>query len=265
MQIDWLTVGAQMINFLLLVLLMQHFLYRPVRDAMTRREAHIADRLKEAAERERIAQDRAAEYELRMATIDAREQELLAQAVEKAEARRRELLAQAREAMQQAQAGWRADLLHEQREFLREARLEIARAAESVTRRALADLAGVDLEGRMLAILLQRIESLDDRARHALVAAAGGITVRTAFALDSGQRSQTTRALHEGLGRDVCVHYERDEALICGVALEGDGHRLGWSIADYLHGLERRLFDRLSALAQDPGYQQPTGVQVPGA
>ena len=265
MQVDWLTVGAQVVNFLLLVALLQRFLYRPVHEAMTRRERHIADRLGEASERERMAQDKAAEYELRMARFDASRQELLADAAEKAEAHRRELLARAREALQQAQASWRKELLHEQREFLEEVRQEIARAAESVTRRALADLAGADLEGRMLATLLQRIDALDEQARHALVEAVGGITVRTAFSLDAGQRSQTTRALHQRLGRHAAVHYERDEALICGVALEANGHRLGWSVADYLHGLECRLRDRLSALEADPEGREPVEARVSGA
>lgn len=265
MQIDWLTVGAQVVNFLLLVFLLQHFLYRPVLEAMARREKRIADRLQEAGEREQAAQDRADEYEQRMAKIDARREELLAEAGEKAEAHRRELLEQARGEVEQAEARWRKDLKREQREFLGEVRQEIARAAESVSRKALADLAGADLEGQMLATLLGRIDALDDEARQALARADGGVTVRTAFPLDASQRSQATRAFHERLGRDTPVHYERDEALVCGVALEGGGHRLGWSVADYLQGLERRLRERLSALEAEPERQEPAEPQESGA
>ena len=44
MQIDWLTVAAQIVNFLVLVWLLQRFLYRPITDAMARRDpARIAD------------------------------------------------------------------------------------------------------------------------------------------------------------------------------------------------------------------------------
>ena len=38
MQIDWLTVAAQILNFLVLAWLLKRFLYRPVIDAMTQRE-----------------------------------------------------------------------------------------------------------------------------------------------------------------------------------------------------------------------------------
>ena len=48
MQIDWLTVAAQIVNFLVLVWLLQRFLYRPITEAMARREERIESRLSEA-------------------------------------------------------------------------------------------------------------------------------------------------------------------------------------------------------------------------
>ena len=41
MQIDWLTVAAQIVNFLVLVWLLQRFLYKPITNAMHRREERI--------------------------------------------------------------------------------------------------------------------------------------------------------------------------------------------------------------------------------
>ncbi|HMR03616.1 MAG TPA: F0F1 ATP synthase subunit B, partial [Candidatus Competibacter phosphatis] len=48
MQIDWFTVAAQIVNFLLLVWLLKRFLYRPVLDAMAARQQKIAAALEEA-------------------------------------------------------------------------------------------------------------------------------------------------------------------------------------------------------------------------
>ncbi len=48
MLIDWFTVGAQALNFLILVWLMKHFLYKPVQDAIAAREKRIADELADA-------------------------------------------------------------------------------------------------------------------------------------------------------------------------------------------------------------------------
>ena len=42
MLIDWFTVGAQGINFVILVWLLKHFLYKPILGAIDAREKHIA-------------------------------------------------------------------------------------------------------------------------------------------------------------------------------------------------------------------------------
>ncbi len=48
MAIDWITVSAQIVNFLILVWLLKHFLYQPIIRAMDRREQRVSERLNEA-------------------------------------------------------------------------------------------------------------------------------------------------------------------------------------------------------------------------
>jgi F-type H+-transporting ATPase subunit b len=262
MRIDWLTVGAQVVNFLILVFLLRRFLYRPVLEAMARREKRIADRLNEAAAREQAAKRMADDYAKKMADIESQHDEMVARAKEEADAQRRRMLDAARGDVEQAEARWRDDLRREQQEFLGAARREIAMASESVARKALADLAAADLEQRMIATLLDRLDRLGDAEMAALADAAGGVTVRSAFKLDGNQRSQITRALHERFGTGAPVHYVTDPALVCGLALEGGGRRLGWNVADYMQALEQRLRDRLAALEDEPAAEPPGPPQV---
>ncbi|MFQ3186924.1 MAG: F-type H+-transporting ATPase subunit b, partial [Marinomonas primoryensis] len=51
MLIDWFTVIAQLINFLVLVWLLKRFLYRPILNAIDAREKRIADELADADEK----------------------------------------------------------------------------------------------------------------------------------------------------------------------------------------------------------------------
>ena len=48
MSIDWITVIAQIANFLVLVWLLKRFLYRPILDGIDAREAEIARSMAEA-------------------------------------------------------------------------------------------------------------------------------------------------------------------------------------------------------------------------
>ena len=49
MLIDWFTVGAQLLNFLILVWLLKRFLYKPILGAIDIRERRIAAELADAA------------------------------------------------------------------------------------------------------------------------------------------------------------------------------------------------------------------------
>jgi F-type H+-transporting ATPase subunit b len=48
MLIDWFTVGAQVLNFLILVWLLKRFLYKPILHAIDEREKRIAKELADA-------------------------------------------------------------------------------------------------------------------------------------------------------------------------------------------------------------------------
>ena len=48
MLIDWFTVGAQTLNFLILVWLLKRFLYKPILNAIDAREKRIAAELADA-------------------------------------------------------------------------------------------------------------------------------------------------------------------------------------------------------------------------
>ncbi len=63
MLIDWFTVGAQVLNFLILVWLLQHFLYKPILAAIDAREKRIADQFAGATAKQVDAQKEHDEFD----------------------------------------------------------------------------------------------------------------------------------------------------------------------------------------------------------
>jgi len=61
-QIDYFTIFAQIINFLVLVLLLKHFLYGRIIKAMDEREKRIESQLQEAAKKKKEADEEADSY-----------------------------------------------------------------------------------------------------------------------------------------------------------------------------------------------------------
>ena len=72
MLIDWFTVGAQLLNFLILVWLMKRFLYQPVLDAITAREQKIAAELVDAAATQTRATQQQEEFRQKKAQLLAK-------------------------------------------------------------------------------------------------------------------------------------------------------------------------------------------------
>src|SRR3990172_6125549 len=98
MLIDWFTVGAQVLNFLVLVWLMRRFLYRPILNAIDAREKRIAKELADAAAKQAEARDEREEFQSKNEEFDRQRAALLAKATDEANTERQRLLDEARKA-----------------------------------------------------------------------------------------------------------------------------------------------------------------------
>ena len=248
MSIDWITVSAQIVNFLILVALLKRFLYQPVLDAMDRREERIAARLAEAEQRERQAKEEATRYQRRLDAFDQERDALLTRTREDVEAERKRLLEQARRDADQAREDWKRQVGQEKDALAGNLRRRLAETIQTLVRKVLGDLADARLEEQMVEAFIDKLEHLPDDERRALTEGPGTVTIVSAFELDSRARSRLTRALHEHLGPDTEVSYTRSEGLICGIALTRQGLRLSWNVADYTNELAGRVEDAFSTL-----------------
>jgi F-type H+-transporting ATPase subunit b len=247
MQVDWITVAAQVVNFLVLVWLLKRFLYRPVIDAMERREQRLAERSNETEERERVAEERREEYEEKARELEQQRYELIEHTKEDAEVERRRLLDAAREQVAEAREHWKNQTEKEREDFLKSLRSRSAEAIEAAMRKALTDLADTGLEEQVVHSFISRLGSLDRASRKALASADGPVQVTTSFKLDGPARARLTRAIHDHLVDGIDVIYRTSAELGFGIELVLGGRRLGWSLADYLEQLANRVEDAFAA------------------
>ena len=87
MLIDWFTVGAQALNFLILVWLMKRFLYKPILHAIDEREKRIAAELADADAKKAEAQKERDEFQHKNAEFDQQRAALLSKATDEAQGR----------------------------------------------------------------------------------------------------------------------------------------------------------------------------------
>lgn len=249
MQIDWLTVSAQIVNFLILVWLLKRLLYRPVINAMSRREEQIAARLEEAEHREGEADARSREYALKSEALEQAWEKELEEARKSAAQEKRRLLDAAREEIDAQRAKWREELLREQDDFRRALKRQLAESVVEIARRALSSLADAALERQILATFLRRLRSLPQEARAPFARQA--LRLASSFDLDDEARGR----VREALDAAEDIEYVRAPELVCGIAVSGAGHELEWNVSDYLEDLEQRVDAMLTAAPAGPEVQ----------
>lgn len=114
MLIDWFTVSAQVVNFLVLVWLLKRFLYKPILDAIDAREDRIAAEIADADEKRAEARKERDEFREKNEAFDQQRASLLLEATDEASAERQRLLDEARAAADATTAQRREALEREQ-------------------------------------------------------------------------------------------------------------------------------------------------------
>jgi len=247
MLIDWFTVVAQVINFLILVWLLQRFLYKPIVNAMQTREEKIASQLRDAEKQKTEAEAEAVKFRVAHDQLEQRKQELLKGAENEAETLQRRLTEDARHEIEIVREKWQQALRDEQRAFQSDLTKALRQEVFSIARGVLADLAGVDVQARMATMFIRRLEKLDaeERAKLNLIVTADGKApvIRSAFELSPAVREAIERAVAKLEPADTLqgVQYEITPELIGGIELAANGRKVSWSISDYLLSLEQRV------------------------
>lgn len=245
MQIDWITVAAQIVNFLVLAWLLHRFLYGPITRAMERREQRIAQRLSDADRKREEAENEARAFHMQQRELSERREQVLADAHADAEAARKRLYEEARQEVEAQKQAWHNDMEQQRAEFLRTIRQRAQNHFFALARRALGDLADAGLEIQMSRIFRKRLAALDPETK-AKVATAGReagatATVRSAFALPQDAQHDIAQAVRDEILADAAVRFEQDPAVICGLELKMGGQTVGWSLASYFEALEARV------------------------
>jgi F-type H+-transporting ATPase subunit b len=117
----------------------------------------------------------------------------------------------------------------------------------AIARKALTDLANVNLEERVGEVFTRRLRDLDPKEKDLLGAALKNSSqpalLRSAFNLPADQKAAIQNALNETFSAAIRIKFEDSQDAICGIELTADGQKLAWSISSYLAGLSTKISD----------------------
>jgi len=249
MLIDWFTVVAQALNFLILVWLLKRFLYKPILGAIDAREKKIAAELADTAAKKAEAQKERDEFQHKNEEFDQQRTALFSKATDEAKAERLRLLDEARNTANALNAK-RLETLRSDAQQLNQA---IVRRTQQevfeIARKTLMDLAAASLEERICDVFIRRVSEMDGKTRAGLADAVKKTTepalLRSTFDLPAPQRAAIQNALNVAFAADVKIKFETTPELVSGIELTTNGQKVAWSVSNYLASLEKSVEELL--------------------
>ena len=245
MLIDWFTVIAQIINFLVLVWLLKRFLYRPILNAIDEREKRIADELADADSKRAGAEQQREEFQQKNAEFEKHRAVAMDEVIVEAKTEKERLLNAVREETDALRSKLERALKNEQASLQETLNQQVTREVFAIARQALTDLADSQLEVSMANVFVKRLGKLSDEEKSSLhlafIDSDKPLIVHTAFDLPAEQNTFIKTALHDVVGRSVEVQFATDLDVISGIEINANGQKIAWSIADYLTSLNKQV------------------------
>ncbi|BBB91867.1 MAG TPA: hypothetical protein PKA28_08135 [Methylomusa anaerophila] len=258
MLIDWFTVGAQIINFLILVLLLKRFLFRPILKAMDEREQKIAANLENAAAAKVEAEREKTLFQDKTQALQQQTTAMLKKAEVEADQKYQTLLEEAKNEVKKKQAAWYNALENEQQAFLNQLEAKAQQEVFAVARQTLADLAGADLEEQMVHVFIRKFkEFVQDKERNKeetagfLYNAENPLLVRSAFPLSAVSRQSVEKVLQQEIPGAARIIFQVAPEMAGGLELAVGGQKVSWTIGNYLSSLRQSMKEILERKKND--------------
>jgi len=252
MAINWFTFFAQILNFFVLIFVLQRFLYKPITQAMSRREKTIRDRLSSAVQQQEEAQAEVKQYHEMQQQLVAQQTALLTQAKADVEQTRQQLLQEMQASVATERSHWQSSLQRQQDSFVREVGDLTLQQLQATVRRVLTDLAESDLETQISRVFLQKLRDLTEVERAELVTTLTTatndhipLTLVSTFTVPIDLRHGIATVLqdyfHAAGAGNIQLMDAIESSLICGIELRGTGYKLTWSMEAYLDTITDNL------------------------
>lgn len=245
MKIDLFTFIAQIVNFVILIVLLYFVLFKRIVRAIDERESAMEEDLKRLEADQKSAQEMIGEYEELLSEFESEKQAMFDEAKQEVKEEKDRRYEEAQREIEEKKAQWNRRIEDEKSEFLSRLQkvigLEVYETAENV----LQDLAGQDLQSSIWRRWINTLKNLskgetdlfcDRYAKRKKEE----IRIVSSFALQEKERGEIEKELSRILQQKLQLTFCEDPASL-GICLEIDGYELNWTSKRYLKKLRDRF------------------------
>ena len=249
MQIDWFTVSAQTINFLLLVWLLKRYLYGPILKAIDARESQVAKILSDANTIKSDAEIQRKLFDQKNVEIDAKRDELLKKSKMIAIEQSEQIIIKAHKKADEISKNRLLVLEQELRCYQDDIVFKSLQEIYEITRKVLTDLADVKLEQQMFECFCKHLQNITpdeiNNLNKTILSGSSGLFLYSTFELTLAKTEKINAILKKvippNINRHYPLKYEVKPELISGIELRSNGWKIAWSSEDYLNVLQTHI------------------------
>lgn len=224
MELNWTTFVLEIVNFLVLVWLLQRLFYRPVREMIEKRRQGIEAQLQRSRDMQEKAEELMNQYESRLQDWETERQAARLRLDSEMEDERRRLLTLLHEEMTAERK--KREVLAERK--LKEHNEQSEMRALELGARFVAcifkDLSSLEVESRLIDLLLRQIGDMPGEQMNGLLSMAESgrqqtVQVVSAYPLDEPRRHELEKYLHNLLPSPLPCSFSVDRELLAGLCI----------------------------------------------
>ena len=240
MELNWSTFVLEIINFLVLVWILKHFLYRPVLEIVARRRQAIETQQQEAQALQSQADDMRQQYEARLSQWQQEQHQARADLERALGVERQQQHDRVQQELDQQRLGAEvAGQRQLQNKWLQLQHKAIQQGADFAAH-LLQMAAGPEMETRLSELLMEQLDGLSPeqciRLQHHNGERSDSARISSAYPIDATQRERLAAALQRCLPEITSLEWRQQPELLAGVRIAVGAWELGCNLADELRG-----------------------------
>jgi F-type H+-transporting ATPase subunit b len=224
MEFNTTTFILEIINFLILIWILQRLFYKPLLKMIAKRKQHIEQSLVDAKKLNTEAEELRRLYENRQQLWEQEKKAAQAELQRQFEVERSSQLENLRSELELKRQKAKATLTRQQEEFQQQAETQALVNGARFAGLLLQQTAGPEVENRLFSLLLNQLDALPETAKFSLKALEAKKTlivkITTAYPPAPDLMQQLEQKLNLLINRSMSFQYQQDSALIAGVRID---------------------------------------------
>lgn len=246
MNISWFEIIAQIVNFFIILFILQKLLYKPVMKAMAQRQERIQKAQKEADAKMKEAETLVAAYDKKTEEIESERKTILETARTEAREKKESLLADYQKEAESKRQLYLKEIEDEKESFLRHLRKNLGESAVKIASRILSALSSKELEAEVFETFLADLKALSKSVPDPEeLKKEERVQVHSFRELTKSEQKAIRDALKEQLPNVGEIEFETESELMLGHALYLETYTVHTNIKNYLDEIEKEIAQRL--------------------